>query len=63
MPSGTFTDGPGWMPSEIHVCRAADGDLIGPSAALLRFAGTRRRGVHGTLAGTVVVPAPPKPSG
>jgi hypothetical protein len=26
-------------PGEIHVCRAADGDLIGPSAAPLRFAG------------------------
>jgi hypothetical protein len=29
----------GRTPSEIHVCRAANGDLIGPSAALLRFAG------------------------
>jgi uncharacterized RDD family membrane protein YckC len=71
----------GRTPSEIHVCRAADGDLIGPSAALLRFAGLilaalplfagfltilvddRRRGVHDMLAGTVVVPAPPEPSG
>jgi hypothetical protein len=65
----------GRTPSEIHVCRAGDGDLIGPSAALLRFAGlilaalplfagflTILVDVHDMLAGTVVVPAPPEPS-
>jgi uncharacterized RDD family membrane protein YckC len=71
---------PGNRLLQIRVCRADDGAVPSPGAALLRFVGLilaalplfagflpillddRRRGVHDMLAGTVVVPAPPRPA-
>jgi uncharacterized RDD family membrane protein YckC len=70
---------PGNRLLQIRVCRADDGAVPSPGAALLRFVGLilaalplfagflpillddRRRGAHDMLAGTVVVPAPPRP--
>lgn len=71
---------PGNRLLQIRVCRADDGAVPSPGAALLRFVGLilaalplfagflpillddRRRGVHDMLAGTVVVPALPRPA-
>jgi uncharacterized RDD family membrane protein YckC len=71
---------PGNRLLQIRVCRADDGAVPSPGAALLRFVGLilaalplfagflpillddRRRGAHDMLAGTVVVPAPPRPA-